>query len=137
MANGLRNEAAMATSGLIVPAWGYRQGVTIQRRTTQIDVPVPPGTTSDAPYTQQISLGDVWLYTVEVRIPPGPSGLAGIQVVSNGTTVVPWTDDVGWLIGENHDRFPTTTKWTRRLPCRRTTQASTSTLSTCGSAIRP
>lgn len=63
---------------------------------------VPAGTTQDAPYVVEWDEGDVWLYGIQLQIPPGNSGLAGIGFAVAGTPVVPWGVDQGYITGDDN-----------------------------------
>lgn len=43
-------------------------------------------------------IGDVWLYQIEIRIPPGHNGTTGLQVTNNGIAIVPWGNPPTWLV---------------------------------------
>lgn len=74
----------------------------------------PPHTTIDTPLETPITLGDSRLTRVQVRIPPGPSGLVGFLVTFNGISLVPWANKVTWLIGtDEHFDVPVGIEVTR------------------------
>ena len=77
--------------------------MTIANRVAKFTITVPPNTLSTAPLTTDIDLGDSWLQSIRVRIPPGHAGTTGLQVLNAGTPIVPWDDSVLWLIGDNED----------------------------------
>jgi hypothetical protein len=68
---------------------------------TPLTVTTPTGTTSTAPQSTPIDLGDVQLVQVELRIPPGHSGLTGVSVQYAGQSLVPWATEGGWIIGDD------------------------------------
>jgi hypothetical protein len=82
-------------------------------------VTVPAGTAKTAPQTTVLAARDATLERVEVRVPPGPSGLVGFAFVHSGQQVIPWrdgdyvvTDDesLDWPV----EGYPTGDKWALR-----------------------
>lgn len=73
---------------------------------------VPAGTAKSAPQNTDWDLGKVTLESLNIRIPPGPSGLAGIAVLYAGVRIIPseqvgtfwigddeqWDLEIGWEI---------------------------------------
>ncbi|MGH7747346.1 MAG: hypothetical protein ACREQ5_21700 [Candidatus Dormibacteria bacterium] len=43
----------------------------------------------------------MWLYKIELRIPAGHAGLTGIAVANAGVTIVPWSANLVWILGDN------------------------------------
>lgn len=83
------------------------------------DVTIPSGTLQASPQVTNL----VWLQgfpiRVELRVPPGPSGLVGIQLMHSGVVVIPRrgsaflvTDDeiVGWDV----EGYPSNPAWALR-----------------------
>lgn len=90
--------------------------MTVRQRYVDVNVTTPPGTTVAARQTTDVTLGDVKLTRVDVRIPPGPSGLVGISVVFNGVSLVPWAPNPIYLIGDDeHFGVPVNTEVTAHL----------------------
>lgn len=54
-----------------------------------VDVTIPAGTLSSAPQTTNLTWREGYPEFVEIRFPPGPSGLVGIQVLHSGRRVIP------------------------------------------------
>lgn len=53
------------------------------------DVVIPAGTLSTAPQTTALTWRQGYPVRVEIRFPPGPSGLVGIRLHHSGVSVVP------------------------------------------------
>jgi hypothetical protein len=66
-----------------------------------INVTCPIGVTAAAPQVTLPKFGDVWLDSCELRIPPGHHGTTGVYVANNGTQVLPWSDGITFLNGDN------------------------------------
>ena len=68
------------------------------------DPSCPAGTAVDAYTTTPVGISTVWLWRMEVRIPPGHQGMTGIALVDSGSFVIPY-DPGGqaWLIGDDDD----------------------------------
>lgn len=82
-------------------------------------ITVPAGTLDTAPQTTALTLRDAVLERIEVRIPPGPSGLVGFAFLHSGQQVIPFV--VGqWIIADNEsldwpvENYPTGNKWSVR-----------------------
>lgn len=82
-------------------------------------ITIPAGTAAAAPQTTALSLRDAVLERIEVRIPPGPSGLVGFAFVHSGQQVIPFR--VGdWIIADDEsldwavEHYPTGNKWAFR-----------------------
>ena len=59
-----------------------------------------------APTTTDVPIETAWLWTVNVRIPPGHAGLTGIAVVDSGQFILPYgLQEPAWLIGDDDDLF--------------------------------
>lgn len=65
------------------------------------NVTTPPGTTAAAPQTTPVFIGDVQLVTVQLRIPPGHSGLTGISVQLASQSLLPWGPAGSWVVGDD------------------------------------
>jgi hypothetical protein len=85
-------------------------------RIEPFEVVVPGGT--DVASFQQTPLvfSDGRVDRLEIRIPPGPSGLVGFRVAHSGQSVIPYTGD-RWFITDNDkldwdlDNYPTGGAW--------------------------
>lgn len=75
--------------------------MTISTRPGLIKFTVPAGTPIAAPATVPVSFGDIFLRHINVRVPPGHNGATGLQIVSNGSFVVPWSASGDWLIASD------------------------------------
>ena len=80
------------------------------------DVTVPAGTLITAPVRTVPVFADGELVRIEMRWPPGPSGLVGLRIGHSGQVIIPrnvitWliTDDevIGWDVSG----FPDASKW--------------------------
>ena len=76
----------------------------ISKYYTEVDVTTPAGTLQSNPLITQVSLGDVQLYGMKIRIPPGHSGQTGIQIKLADSAIIPWGDLSKFIIG-NDDRL--------------------------------
>lgn len=54
-----------------------------------IDITVPLGTAKTAPASFTLTWREGYVEFIEMRIPPGPSGLVGIQVLHSGARIIP------------------------------------------------
>jgi hypothetical protein len=61
---------------------------------------VPAGTTQAAPFVQAVALGDEYLESVRLIIPPGHSALTGLRITWSGTQIVP-INTGAWHTGDN------------------------------------
>lgn len=75
----------------------------ITKRYGSLNVTVPAGTQPGAPLLTPWNVGDVWLYNVSVRIPPGHFGTTGFYVTWAGTVVVPWSTGPNWINGDDEN----------------------------------
>jgi hypothetical protein len=79
----------------------------------------PAGTEDTAPLTTDLNWRQGYPVRLELRFPPGPSGLVGIQLLHSGEVVVPH-DKTEWLITDNEpviwplDGFPYNAKYAIR-----------------------
>lgn len=82
-------------------------------------ITVPAGTAIAAPQTTTLTFREGHVIQVELRIPPGPSGLMGVQFAHSGQPVIPH-DAAEWLITDDEaviwplEGYPTPSKWTVR-----------------------
>jgi hypothetical protein len=88
----------------------------VATRTETATVAVPAGTAITAPQVTALSLRDSIMERIEVRVPPGPSGLVGFAFVHSGQQVIPYTDGQ-WIVTDNEslvwpvEDYPTGDKW--------------------------
>lgn len=70
---------------------------------TQVYSPsAPANTPASAPLDTAIDLGQIMLWRLEVRIPPGHAGYTGLALVDSGQYVIPWSDSgPSWFIGDD------------------------------------
>jgi hypothetical protein len=63
-------------------------------------------TPATAPTTTAAPIETSWLWTVNIRIPPGHAGLTGIALVDSGQFILPYSVlTPAWLIGDDDDLF--------------------------------
>jgi hypothetical protein len=61
-----------------------------------------PGVTFSNPTVSVIQgVGDFWLDSIEIRIPPGHLGLTGLQILNAGTNIVPYGNQYEYLVGND------------------------------------
>jgi hypothetical protein len=75
--------------------------VTVKQRYTVEEVFTPAGVPSDTPQFVDLELGWCVLNRIDLRIPPGPSGLAGTSIYQTGTQLWPWGDLGTWIVGDD------------------------------------
>jgi hypothetical protein len=80
------------------PGSGTLNNLLIERLYT-----VPVQTPPDSPLTLTDELGDVWVNSVNVRIPPGHAGQTGLQLQYAGVPIVPWNDITTFLVDNDKD----------------------------------
>lgn len=68
------------------------------------DITVPAGTVIAAPTSDTLNLGDIWVYNISVRIPPGHCGFTGLSVQQAGSYLIPFGMTLAYLIG-NDDKL--------------------------------
>jgi len=82
-------------------------------------VVVAAGTFASVPTTTPLSFQDGVVVGLEIRVPPGPSGLMGFQILHSGVSVLPKkasefivtdNDKIEWPLSN----FPTGNKWAVR-----------------------
>jgi hypothetical protein len=67
----------------------------------------PANTNTTAPLITVVNLGDIWCDSVELDIPPGNKGLAGILLTNNLTyskgasSFVPWSTPYTYILADN------------------------------------
>lgn len=61
---------------------------------------VPAGTPATAPVSFDLTFPSREVDTLEIVIPPGPSGFVGFAVQNSGLTVIPYDSD-SWIISSN------------------------------------
>lgn len=72
---------------------------------------IAAGTLSTAPLVTPLTWRQGYPVRIEIRFPPGPSGLVGFQLAHSGEVVIP-NDKTVWLITDNEvvmwplDNFP-------------------------------
>lgn len=66
-----------------------------------VDTTTPPATPDTTPLQTAVSLGDVVINQIHLRIPPGHAGLTGWQLQLSGNTFIPWGQSDGWIIGND------------------------------------
>lgn len=62
-----------------------------------------PGSTPAAPASNPITLGDIWLYSVNVKVPPGPGGCMGFQITHSGQSFLPWGNASTFLLLDSEE----------------------------------
>lgn len=82
-------------------------------------VTTPAGTAIASPLVTTLDWREGYPVRVEIRIPPGPSGLVGVQFAHSGQVIIPHDPDE-WLVTDNEavtwplDNYPYNPKWTVR-----------------------
>lgn len=77
----------------------------------------PAGTTTVAPLVTSLNWRQGYPTQIELRIPPGPSGLVGVALFHSGKQVIPY-DSSEWVITDNEaviwplTNFPYNAKYT-------------------------
>lgn len=75
--------------------------------TFPVNVTTPINTAIATPLTTPINMGDVYCYSVEVFIPPGPVGDMGFYLTNAGLQILPWSQQLSWFVADNYDHtFP-------------------------------
>lgn len=62
------------------------------------NITVQPGSTAAAPVTTAINVGDIWCYSVDIEVPPGPGGQMGFYMTYANTQIVPWSQTPFFLV---------------------------------------
>jgi hypothetical protein len=71
--------------------------------------PTCPANTAESAFTlTDVPVETAWVWTVNVRIPPGHAGLTGIALVDSAQFILPYGGiNPAWLIGDDDDlEFP-------------------------------
>lgn len=82
-------------------------------------VTVAAGTAIATPQTTSFNWRDGIIERIEVRVPPGPSGLVGFRILHSGQQVIPF-QGTDWVITDDEtlpwdvQNFPTGNKWSMR-----------------------
>ena len=82
-------------------------------------ITTPAGTAIATPQTTILTWRQGYPERVEIRVPPGPSGLVGIQLLHSGEAVIPH-DRSEWLITDDElvswplTAYPYNAKWSVR-----------------------
>ena len=70
-------------------------------------VTLQPGSTPSAPVATDISLGDVWCYSVEVEVPKGTALLMGFALTYANTQIIPWSQTPSFITVDDYEHtFP-------------------------------
>lgn len=82
-------------------------------------ITTPSGTLSSAPLVTALNFRQGYPVRIEIRFPPGPSGLVGFQLAHSGEVIIP-KDKTEFLITDNEiviwplDNFPYNAAYTVR-----------------------
>lgn len=82
-------------------------------------VTIAAGTAIATPQTTLMPWTDGIVERIEVRVPPGPSGLVGFRILHSGQQVIPFRS-TDWIITDDEtlpwdvENFPTGGKWAVR-----------------------
>lgn len=70
-------------------------------------VTLQPGSTPTAPVATDISVGDLWVYSVEIEVPKGSAGLMGFALQYAGTQIIPWSTTASFVVADDYQHtFP-------------------------------
>lgn len=58
---------------------------------------IPANVTAAVPHVVTPKLGNIWIDSIEIHVPPGNKGLSGIYVTNNGVAILPWATPPVWL----------------------------------------
>lgn len=89
------------------------------QRVEIVDVTVPLGTAKATPATFPLTWREGYIEFVEVKVPPGPSGLVGFQVLHSGARIIPKGANT-FLVTDNEtirwdlEHFPSGASWSIR-----------------------
>lgn len=76
------------------------------QRIIRADLTVPANTAETSAVSSAVTLGQVELDEVRIRIPPGHAGLTGVQVLIGGEAIAPWGQASEWFVGDDeHEIF--------------------------------
>lgn len=90
------------------------------QRVESFVVTVPAGTTPAAPQTTSLPFNIGIVESIEILVPPGPSGLVGFRIRHSNATVIPY-DNSEWIIADNEvirwnlSDYPTGRAWAIRI----------------------
>lgn len=82
-------------------------------------VTIAANTAIAAPQTTAFAWNDGIVEHIDVRVPPGPSGLVGFRILHSGQQVIPFRS-TDWVIADDEtlpwdlQNFPTGNKWSVR-----------------------
>lgn len=66
----------------------------------------PPGTPIATPQVFLPKLPDIWIDSIDLRIPAGHRGLTGIYIANNGTAIMPYASPPSFIVGDDdHYQF--------------------------------
>lgn len=86
----------------------------------QFTVTVPAGTTKASPQNTLLTIPTRQVEEIEVRIPPGPQGEVGFQILCIGQVIIPF-EASEWVVTDDEilpyvlDDFPTSGAWSVNL----------------------
>jgi hypothetical protein len=66
-------------------------------------VTFPPNTPASAPVVFNMTNADILLVRVDVKVPPGPGGAMGFQMLYAGNVFLPWGPLTQFLVLDNDD----------------------------------
>lgn len=79
-------------------------------------ITVPAGTLQSAHAEFPLNFADGRVDRLEIRVPPGPSGLVGFRVAHSGQSVIPYSGSE-WIVADNEyldwdtDNYPVGNAW--------------------------
>lgn len=80
------------------------------------DIAIPAGTLITSPQSTEMSFQDGRIDRLEIRVPPGPSGLVGFRIAHSGQAIIPRSGTT-WIVTDNVeldwdlDNYPTGGSW--------------------------
>lgn len=74
---------------------------TLQQRHVRLEVVVPSGTAKATPQSTSWNLGRVVVDQIDLRVPPGPSGLAGLAILYAGVPIIPSEQPGTFFVGDD------------------------------------
>jgi len=77
----------------------------LQRYYSPWEIATPAGTAIASPKVTNVTLPPAHIYTVQVRIPPGHAGFTGIAMIVAGAVVIPWTQTLDYIVGNDDDLY--------------------------------
>lgn len=72
----------------------------------QFTAVIPAGTAKTAPVRVDMSFPPRQVDTVEIRVPPGPSGLVGFALQNSGVTIIPYQSDAFIVTAADYISWP-------------------------------